>query len=248
MGKTIFNILCFAFILGCQNQSNNRLNDRKGLNEAVLNNPDSSLNESGRYYYENTKIQFGEPISFNSTANIAIPIILEQKYVDKGMPKHSYFNIAIIDKDNQVKKLLFQSSVVIDNILTFERQNDFDDIYNYYEDYQDFSEDYNSLIFFDLWKFKDRKKDYKRLFVYNLKTDELRQLSPENSNVTGWNIFNNQSRMLIHYQFDSDKNGIFDKKDDENMLFVNPNDSTEYDELFDLEVLKKIKTQVAKEN
>lgn len=249
MKRTGTIVLVFLSLLACQNQSDNRLNDKHGLDKAVLVNPDSSLTESGKFYYENTKIQFGKPISFESTENIAIPIILEQKYVDKGMPKHSYFNIAVIDTSNQVQKLLFKETVVIDNIQTFENQNNYNEIYDYDEDYRrDFSDDYNALIFFDLWKYKERKRGYKRFYVYNLEKDELRQLSLENTNVTDWHLFNNQSKILIKYQFDSDNNGFFDKKDDENMILVNPNDPIQYDELFDLEVLKKIKIQVAKEN
>ena len=234
--------------MGCNNQNKRNLNKKERLIEAYKNNSDSTLSESNKYYIENTKIEFGQPISFKSTKNIAIPIILEQKYVDKGMPYNSYFNIAIIDTSNSVKKMLFEYSVIIDNILTFEKQTDYDGEYYYEDDERIFSKEYNSLIFFDLWKYNNRKKDYKRFCVYDLENDKLKQLSPDSCNVTSWNIFDNQSKILIHFQFDSDKNGKFDNNDDENMILVNPRKDINSKELFDLQKLKKIKLQVADEN
>ncbi len=246
--KIILLGLIICIFYGCKDKKDQNLKNREGLNEAYKNNSDSTLSESSKYYYENTKIEFGQPIAFKSTNNIAIPIILEQKYVDKGMPKHSYFNIAIVNTSNVVTKLLFEHSVIIDNVLTFERQTDFDDVYYYDDDQRTFSKEYNSLIFFELWKYENRKKDNKRLFVYDLENDKLNQLSPEHCNVTNWNIFDNQSKILIHYQFDSNNNGVFDERDDENMVMVNLKDTIKSKELFDLEKLKKIKLKVAKKN
>lgn len=246
-----FTVLAIVllFAVSCTNQKKKNLTNREGLNQAFSLNEDTSLTESGKYFFENTKIEFGNPISFNSTQNIAIPIILEQKYVDKGIPRRSYFNIAIVDTSNTIKKMLFEESVIIDNLLTLEKQTDFQNLYNYDdEEFRVYSERYNSLIFFDLWMYKNRKRDYNRFFVYNLEKDELHQLSPDNCNVTGWNIFDNQSKIMIQYQFDSDQNGKFEKTDDENMIIIDPNSPQKSTGLFDLEKLKKIKLQVAKDN
>ncbi|MCD4794881.1 MAG: hypothetical protein K8R54_16725 [Bacteroidales bacterium] len=247
MRKLIIVIIVIN-IFSCNNQENKNLNNREELIEAVNENTDPSLTESSKYYLENTKIEFDDPIAFKSTKNIAILVILEQKYIDKGIPNNSYFNIAIIDTSYTVVKLLFEESVIIDNVFTLEKQLEFDDYYYLEEDQKKYSKEYNSLIFFDLWHYKNRKKDYKRFFVYDLKNDNLKQLSPDNCNVISYNIFDNESKILIHYNFDSNKNGKFDEKDDENMVLLNPFKDIITKELFDLDRLKKIKLNVATEN
>lgn len=247
MKKIIIGLLIVS-LFSCKYEQNKQLNDKKALIDAVGDNKDSSLSKQSKYYLENTKIEFDDPIAFKSTRNIAVPVILEQKYVDKLMPNNSYFNIAIIDTSNTVVKLLFEESVIIDNVFTLEEKFEFTGTYYEEEDKKKYSEDYNSLIFFDLWYYKNRNRDYKRFCVYDLKNDVLNQLSPDNCNVISYNIFENEPKIFIHYNFDSNKNGKFDKTDDENMVLVNPLIGLQSPGLFDLEKLKKIKLNVAVEN
>lgn len=237
--------LCFLIFLGC-NQG-----DREGLDRAVANNTDSTLSKETKYYLENTKIEFGSPITFDSIDNILIPIIFDQKYTDKRMPKQSFFNIALIDSTDRVKKLLFEESVVIEGIktLTYTSSGKFYEAREYVEkNISNFAYVDNYLLLLNVWKYKDRKKDYRRLFVYDVKNDRLQQLSPEDGNVTDFHIFDKQSKILITYQFDSDKNDIFNEKDDENMVIVDPKSKPVHQPLFDLDKLKEIKMQVAEEN
>jgi len=251
--KTILILTSLLFFLcSCYEKPEEKPDkSRQELEDAVNKNKDS-IDRNTKYYIENTRISFGTPICLKSTENMAIPIILDEIYMDKEMNQYSYFNIAVVDSTNYMKKLLFDESVVIEDIKVFEDRKEY--VYNEYsEEYSDgderqYSGHYNSQVFFYIYKFKNRKTDYRRLFVYNLKTDKLTQLSPEKGNVQSWKAFNNHSKVLIYYKFDGNKDGKYDEKDDENLIMVDPNDFKKTAPLFDLVKLKDIKYKVAREN
>lgn len=238
-------------------------NERKSLEEAVKKNGDTTLSEDARYYFENLKVEFATPISFSTAENIAIPILLKQSYVDKGVSDYSYYNIAIVDERNQVKKLLFDNSVVIKNMKSFQektiRNIDSENGRNY-DDYgegtnQDekveknwAAEHFTNLIFFQAAIYKNRKEQNSRLYVYDLKNDVLRPLSPEKANVNSWDYFKGKDEIMIYFQFDDNDDKTYNSKDDENLLLVNPFTGEINEPLFDMLQLKKLKMNVAEEN
>lgn len=238
---------------------------RKELEEAVKKNGDTTLSEDARYYFENLKVEFSTPISFSTAENIAIPILLKESYVDKGVSDYSYYNIAIVDKSNQVKRFLFDNSVIIQKVKIFQektirdginsREGDYDD--GYYEEEtrqnekiekQWTEEHFENLIFFTAAVYQNRSAGNQRLYVYDLKNDILRPLSPENAHVKNWNYFKGKDEIIIYFQYDDNNDKVYNLKDDENLLLVNPFTGEINEPLFDMLQLKKLKIKVAEEN
>lgn len=250
----IFTSACNCpLIYSCGNDagtnSDNKNAESSELEQRVENNDDSTLSESDKYKWENTKVEFGKPIVLKSTKNIAIPIILEDIYKDKLTTEHRYFNIAIIDEFNALKKMLFDKSVVIHDLFTIE--NPVHEYDRYYDEGKDqiFSDDYNSLLFMEVAAFTEGKKsDMKRLYVYDLEKDVLNPLTPNHYDVKSWRIYKGISRMIIRIAADTDKNGVYDEKDTENVVMVDPNEPNELLPLFDTEALKEVKYKVLEAN
>jgi len=246
----VFFVICIFFSFDISFETKSKVNpdkvnpDHVALFGAFVNNPDTTIEDSIKIKLENTKVEFDEPICLPSSDNIAIPVLFNRKHVDKGEFYLSFFNIAIIDKNNKLKRMLFDTPVIIENITTFEKRcyEDFD----YFNDDEnvEYSKDYNSLIFFELFQYSNKKKDYRRLFVYNLENDILTQLSPDKCNLVAWHIMEDKPKIVIRVQLDSDNNNVFDKKDDHNIVVVNPNENKTPNPLFDLESLKLIKLKL----
>ena len=93
--------------------------NREELDQIVIKNRDTTLTEKENYYLENTKVYFGEPLTFDNTSTIFLPILVGEKYINKELPYHQYLNIAVIDKEGNIEKLFFEESVLIDKITYF---------------------------------------------------------------------------------------------------------------------------------
>lgn len=245
--KYLLTVTIAMSLFSCTSNEQKDSEGRRNLKQRVAGNSDS-LDERTKYFLENTKVDFGTPIVLKSSKNIAVPVQLEEIYVEKEMPKYTYFNIAILDEEFKFKKYLFDKSVVIGSIET-EEENVFDQD-NYYEgDYKKPEmPEYNSLLIFDLWEFEKRKKDYRRIYVYDLNLDSLRQISIPNTHVLEWKTIPGKKAIYLKYQNDTNKDGVFDDKDDSNIVFVDLHDNSAASEIFDLLELKKLKLKVAIKN
>lgn len=245
--KYLYLFTIALVLFSCNTEVQEDSEERKKLKERVAGNKDS-LDERTKYYLENTKVDFGNPIVLKSSKNIAVPVQLEEIYVEKEMPEYTYFNIVILDEHFKFNKYLFDKSVVIGFVKTVE-----ENVFNtdgYYEgDYKKIEQpEYNSLLIFDLWEFKKRKKDYRRIYVYDLNLDSLRQVSLPGTNVLEWHTIPGKKAIYLKYQNDTNKDGVFDEKDDSNIIFVDLNDVSNATETFDLNELKKLKIKVAIDN
>lgn len=245
--KYLLAITITMSLFSCTSNEKEGTEGRRNLEQRVAANSDS-LDERTKYYLENTKVDFGNPIVLKSSKNVAVPVQLEEIYVEKEMPEYTYFNIAILNEEFKFKKYLFDKSVVIGSIET-EEDNVFDGE-SYYEEDSKRTEmtEYNSLLIFDLWEFKKRKKDYRRIYVYDLNLDSLRQVSIPNTHVLEWKTIPGKKAIYLRYQSDTNKDGTFDDKDDSNIVFVDLNSTSDPSEIFDLMELKKLKIKVAIEN
>jgi hypothetical protein len=234
--RKISVLLLFVAFLGCakEKQQPSKPIDpkRKQLAEAVATNPDSSLDLKEKARLENLRIEIGEAISFPCTKNIAIPLLLEENFIDKELYQ-SFFNIAILRPGEELADLLFDESVFVENIETYGAQTEGMSTWSNFQTYgiEHFKEEaenyewkwpaeFEGLIFFELYRFKGKERDYKRLLCYDLKNDALRQLSPENAHVVNHRFFKGSSQVLITSRLDSDHNGKFENLDDQNISLV----------------------------
>jgi len=249
-------MLCFCIallLLSCEQTTSNQ--NRKELDQLVIQNRDSTLTEKENYYLENTKVFFDTPLSFSNTSKVLVPILVGEKYVDKELPNRQYLNVAVIEKDGKMYKLLFDESVLIDNIIHFTKNN----VINEEDGYEYDSElrtkniqklkgtEWENYLFLEVYHYKNRKKDYKKLYAFDVLNEQLYLISPKNSDVQNWGILPNQSKIYIRFLIDSNSDEKFDKKDDENIAFIHPKDTIAI-EIFDVNQLKKMKLNLARFN
>ena len=184
------------------------------LEKKAAGNEDSTLNNLEKKRFENLNISEGKPIAFSSCNAIAIPLELEERYVEKGERIPSYFNSAVLGADASRSSLVFDKPEYIDRICIFEYNIAEDGKQRYYiaED-EGYSTHFNSLIFMELYNYTDFKKGKRKLMVYDLKNDKLTQLSPDSADLQKWYVFNGSSRILMYCNFGTE----YDP--DENILF-----------------------------
>lgn len=249
-------MLCFCMALlffSCDQTVSNQ--NRHELDQIVIKNRDTTLTEKENYYLENTKVYFGEPLTFDNTSTIFLPILVGEKYVDKELPYHQYLNIAVIDKEGNIEKLLFEESVLIDKITYFNTNKtineDGEDEYRSSSKLENNQKlkgtEWESYLFLEVYHYNKRKKGYKKLYVYDMINKQLHLISPMNSFVEKWNLLPKQNKICISFKIDSNSDGKFDEKDDENITLIHPKDSSSL-EIFDVNQLKKMKLNLAKSN
>lgn len=172
------------------------------------------LNDLEKKRFENLNISEGKPIAFRSCNAIAIPLVPEERYQDKGERIPSYFNIAVLGADASRASLVFDKPVYIDHICIFEYGIAEDGKQRYHKDEDEgYSTHFNSLIFMELYNYTDFKKGKRKLLVYDLKNDKLTQLSPDSADLQKWYVFNGSSRILMYCNFGTEDTP------DENILF-----------------------------
>jgi hypothetical protein len=229
--------------------------NRKELDQIVIKNRDTTLTEKENYYLQNTKVYFGEPLTFDNTNKIFMPILVGEKYVDKELPYHQYLNIAVIGEKGINEKLLFSESVLIDKITHFATNKTITEDVNYeysskskLDNYQKIKgTEWENYLFLEVYHYIKRKKGYKKLYVYDMINEQLHLISPMNSYVQKWNLLPKQNKISISFKIDSNSDGKFDEKDDENITLIHPKDSLSL-EIFDVNHLKKMKLNLAKSN
>ena len=241
--------------VSCQASSSSN-NDDDNLDEKVAQNTDSTLNRDEKYAFENLLIEFDEAIVFNSTNNIAIPLIYDEVERDKLDYERTFFNLAIITDTSSTPIMAFPHPIVIKDVLTIEPDAKIDA--HYHNDYYDEGDDqyasteqnevYNGLIFLETNEsYSDDDQHYQDLWVYNLKDLSLRQLNPNATQVIDWDAIGFSGKILVHYLTDSDQDGLFnEEKDDHNMCIYDVTDQSNSGTLFDLQFLKEMKSQVVK--
>jgi hypothetical protein len=256
------NLLLSSFIflfLSCSKQQPAPPIDsnKKALAEATIANDDSTLNLKDKAQFENIQIKASEPIAMASSNNVAVPILLEERYEDKGFPDHSFVNISIVLENESKAKLLFHQTMVIKHIQVFEPQvesvvtrdnfyppDESDSIYN-----RTWPREFEGLIFFEACRFQNKKCDYQRLYCYDLKNDRLRQLSPENADVMEYRFFKGTSRVLITYSLDNNQDGVFGELEDQNISLVDFRSTTSQATLLlPLDSLKEFKREYSTAN
>ncbi len=218
------------------------------LDELVDRNEDTALTVQEKYETENLKIEFENPIVFASTENIAIPIIYDETERDKMDYVRTYFNVAIITKNSENPQMAFPEPVNISEITTVENR-----IMGFADDYENYSlqdsenSPYASLIFMDVQEPYGKNSNRTRLFIYNLQSLALTEVSSKGYHVSSWRILNELGQLFLTIQKDSNQDGEIDDKDDSNIsIYTIGQSQTQMEPIFDLERLKKMKLEVVK--
>lgn len=254
MMKLLMSLLSLLLLFGCaqKDPSPKPPAEKVALAEAVNSNNDSTLALKDKAKFENIQFQMSEAILLGSSNNIAIPVLLEERYVGKGFPDHSYVNIAVILDQQPQAKLLFHETMIIrriqvyepkvDRVLTqdqFYQEDESDSIYKHI-----WARQFEGLLFFEACRFQNKKCDYQRLYCYDLKNDHMRQLSPENVSVVEYRFFKGTSRVIITCSMDSNQDGIFEENEDQNMSIVDfRSESSQATLLLPLDSLKQFKRE-----
>ncbi len=242
--KKLLLILLLPIFVRCNNEKkNDSPSGMQKLYDAVKKNTDTTLTVDDKQIIENIKVGFDDPIAFTSTNNTAIPLILNQKFVDKGILENRYYNIIVISPYDTAGIMVFDTSGVIRKIKTFEKRIEINMDNDYYEnDERIYSKDFNSLIFIEKQEFGTKGKGNFVLYVYDLKNKQLKQLSPSGFNLVKWFPLDGKSSIIMTCQCDDNIDGKYDGKDDERIFLADVRKgSSSLEKKIDLLKLKKIK-------
>ncbi len=233
-------ILLLPLFIGCGHDTNkNNSIEEKNLVRDVSNNKDTSMSFRDKIKFENIDVGYSEPIAFASTNNIAIPLMLREKYIEKSETENHFYNIIVFSPSDSIGKLVFQESSIITKITTFEKSIVVNDYKHYYyeENNKLFSEIFNSLLFIE-----KKVNEFNVLYVYDLNHDILKQLSPYNYNLVSWYPLNGKTLIIMNCQLDDNNNGYFDKKDNERIFTIDfKNGVSSIEKKINISALKEIK-------
>lgn len=240
---TFFLLLFITLFVACNpNDIVKNKGELKTKNNIVNDEIDSNEIESDN-------LIFDQPIAFASTNNIAIPLILLVKPQEKYDSDTYYMNIAVINDGSSEAKMVFNQSQIIESIRTFEKRID-----GSVEEYDDnhatsATKTVNSLLFIEQVNCAECDGAHKKLFVYNLKSNVLKQLSPEDFSVSNWHIIKENAKVVMNCIVDANKDGEY-TEDEEEVVFVCDflkANSTPIKMGIDVEKLKKQRTRLLKQ-
>jgi hypothetical protein len=230
--------------IGCGNDTKKETaSEKKKLYEAVSNNKDTSLTVQDKIKIENINVGFDVPITFASTNNIAIPLILNEKYFDKGMQINEFYDILVISPTDSFGKLVFKEPGIIKKITTFDKRVMIDiEDGNYEDEKKPFSKDFNSLLFIEKQSSSKNNKGNIVLFVYDLSQNLLKKLSPDNYNLVKWYPLDGRSTIIMTCQFDDNNDGKYNSMDDERIFVADfKKGSSAVEKKIDINKLKELK-------
>lgn len=244
----LFLSLVLAFFSAC-----NPAGDVKSKTELSSKKTNASDNKDVIIEEDDSDmLPFGRPIAFASTNNIAIPIILLVRPQEKNESETYYMNIAVMNDENSEARKVFDQSQIIKSITTFEKRVE-------KEDYEFDNEEeksvagtpktINSLLFIDQVSCAECDGAFQKLYVYNLRVNVLKQLSPDGFSVSSWYMLKENGKVVMKCIADNNKDGEF-SEDEEEVMFVsdfNKPDSKPIRMGVDVDKLKKQRTRLLKE-
>ena len=222
-------------------------NDKKSELEQLVESNGTDSSKTDKYLIENLRIDYSKVIQPKGGENVIIPIVLEERYYEKGLSSYDYSNLIFYNHKNSTNNFLFNDSVDIIkkiNYFTKGRDEEDDNAYQYDHSFE-LKGNYNKVVYDYLfleiapWKtkkeLKEEKKDlgsYKKmrvsyeemgsksLSIINLKGDSLIHITPPNTRLINWEILENSSILMAKVMYDSNGDKLFNKKDEIRLLRV----------------------------
>ncbi|MCD0456157.1 hypothetical protein LPB85_11985 [Chryseobacterium sp. LC2016-27] len=154
----------------------------------------------------------------------------------KEIPQSEFWNIMFYNSITNNYYLLTKDKILIENF------ND-----DYYNDAETISTNKTNYIFYTARSLdynKDKLLNYQDplyLYVSNKKGENFRQLSPNNFNLENWRYIKSTNKIVFSASKDSNKNNIFDDKDEVIAFEVNVDSKELAKEIFSNETKNELK-------
>jgi uncharacterized protein YdbL (DUF1318 family) len=237
--KYVFIISLFIFI-GCQSDEVSEL-------EKLVENNNSNETQTNKTLIENLRISYNETIEPENSNVAVIPIILEEKYREKGISNYNYSNILFHNANTGENNFLFQDSIdFISTIRYFTPPSKDKNEEEVYESdihhYGTFGNQAYGHLFYIIkpWKTKKELKEingdkdfsYRKLksgwtetgpstlYMSDFDGKNLVALSPSNGRVIDWIILRKTNFILAKVLMDSNNDQKFNKKDDIKLIRI----------------------------
>jgi hypothetical protein len=206
MLRHILFFLTFSLLFSCSN-------DNQDINLQKRIQTDTSTSA--------TAILFSEPQVIDSSHIIIYPLILEKTSYGSGFAsssggdRTSYWNLIFYNTDNNTQHSLTDNKKII--IYSFNLNGSssssssdvWTDRINIYRDnifYNVVSHDFNQNKYLD-------SDDPTYLYVSDKQGNNFRQLSPDNYNITSWEVVTGTSKIILQAQKDNNGDKKFDQND-----------------------------------
>jgi hypothetical protein len=197
---------------------------------AVVNDPKVNLN-----------VQMDAYTEIDSSAVLLFPLSVSENEDKNGysrsykdMPNNEYWNIAFLNSKTNEYHLLGENKMLISsyeyNVEGYEKSKALDQKIFYTTKTTDFNKD--KLI---------NEKDPTYLFVSDKRGYNFKQISPLNYHFVKWAYIDSSNKFILTLKKDTDKNNLFDEKDETVMFDVNANFEKEATEIFSVDFKNKLK-------
>jgi hypothetical protein len=246
MLRQILLIIAICYLLSCSND-NQDVNIQKGIQT------DTSAKA--------TAILFSNPQVIDSSHIVIYPLILEKTSYGSGFSsssggeRTSFWNLIFYNTDNNTQHLLTNDKRIVIYSINIDgsssssssSSNMWSEGINIYQDnifYDVISKDFNQNNYLDV-------DDPTYLYVSDKKGNNFRQLSPDNYNVTSWDVVKGTSKIILQAQKDNNGDKKFDQKDEVIPLISDVNTGKLATETFNqtyVDSLKKVLTNTWKNN
>ena len=246
MRRQILIIVTICFLLSCSNDSE-EVNIQKRIQS------DSSAKVA--------TILFSSPQVIDSSQIIIYPLILEKTSSgsglssSSGLEKTSFWNLIFFNANNNTQHLLTIDKRIVINSINMDgnssSSSSSSDIWkggiNIYDNnifYDVVSKDLNQNNYLDV-------DDPTYLYVSDKQGNNFRQLSPDNYNITSWNVVKGTSKIILQVQKDNNGDKRFDQNDELIPFIVDVNTGKLATETFNntyIDSLKKVLTNTWKTN
>ena len=232
MHKLFIPIIFILFITACNTAETPKNEPTQNVQQdstAVVNDPKSFLNIQATSFTEiDTSGILLFPLSMGETTR-------DNDYTSyKSMPGNTHWNIAFYNTKTGEQHLLSDNKMLIKNY-SLQYQGDATPKGNGKNIfYAITTEDFNGDK-----KFTEADATY--LFMSDKAGNNLKQISPSNYNVQNWQYIATSNKIIMTLRKDSDKNKIFDTKDEVTNFVYDMNKGEAATEIFSTELKNKLK-------
>ncbi|MBD3905156.1 hypothetical protein NAL32_11060 [Chryseobacterium sp. Ch-15] len=191
---------------------------------------------------ENLNVQTANFSEIDSSGVLIFPLRMGESKREsesssyKEIPQSEFWNIMFYNSATNNYYLLTKDKILIENF------ND-----DYYNDTETISTNKTNYIFYTA-----RSLDYNKdkllnhqdplyLYVSNKKGENFRQLSPNNFNLENWKYIKSTNKVVFSASKDSNKNNLFDDKDEVIAFEVNVDSNELAKEIFSNETKNELK-------
>ncbi|WP_333597306.1 hypothetical protein [Chryseobacterium flavum] len=191
---------------------------------------------------ENLNIQTSTFTEIDSSGILMFPLQMGEnprengKYSYKEMPDNGYWNMIFLNSNTNEYHLLTENKILI---MDYDYKYGGEEGINVSKKTDHIFYNVRSLDF-NKDKLLD-EKDPVYLFVSNRFGENFRQISPENCSVDSWKYIQSSNKVIMTVTKDSNKNQLFDEKDEVLTFEIIPNQSETPKEIFQPEIKNKLK-------